>query len=81
MWEAYGRRTFHPVVLGSVAGQPWQANQALQALMPCPDQTSAQHLAEQLGNATVQDYLTAQQMAGTMNWAQPGRIKRMLVLT
>lgn len=79
MWEAYGRREFLPIVLGAVNGQPWQANQALQVLMPCADKPTADDLARRLSAPAVQDYLTAQQMAGTMNWAQPGRIKRLLV--
>ena len=79
LWEAYGRREFRPIALGSVAGQTWQANQALQVLMPCPDRATAEDLASRLSAPAVQDYLAAQQMAGTMNWAQPGRIKRLLV--
>jgi hypothetical protein len=74
VWEAYGKNSFKPTLfLGN-----WQANQSLQAFIPCPDNTSASLLLNQLLNPDVEQYLLASRMKGTMNWAQPGKISAIL---
>jgi hypothetical protein len=77
-WEAYGRSEFIPCVLGVVDGQPWQANQSLQAFIPLHDEATARAVARRLADPAIASWLRAQGTAGTMNWAQPGRIKRIL---
>ena len=78
VWEAYGKKEFKPIVFGSIEGQPWQANQALQAYIPCESEMEAEFLAGQLRSSRIQEYLQSTRAEGTCNWAQPGRIKRFL---
>jgi hypothetical protein len=74
VWEAYGKASFKPKLFcGS-----WQANQSLQAFIPCPDKAAANLLLDQLINPAVEQYLAASRMEGTMNWAQPGKISAIL---
>jgi hypothetical protein len=74
VWEAYGKDTFRPQIFqGS-----WQANQSLQAFIPCADEAMARQILAKLSNPLVQQYLRASKMEGTMNWAQPGKIASIL---
>jgi hypothetical protein len=77
-WPAYGATTFTPQVFGAVAGQPWQANQAAQAFVPCADRAEAEAVAAQLRTPAVAAWLSAFQTAGTRSWAQPGRIAALM---
>lgn len=77
VWEAYGRSSFRPLLLEG----RWQANQSLQAFMPFWDRSEAERVLEELENPLVEEYLGSFGMAGTMNWAQPGKIKRLLRVT
>lgn len=79
MWEAYGRGHFNPRAFGMHDGQPWQANQALQAFLPVDDEVTASTIVRRLSDPSIEQWLRAHGTAGTMNWAQPGRIKRLLV--
>ena len=81
VWEAYGKRDFTPTVFSSIDDQPWQANQALQAYIPCVSRSEADKLAERLRSSGIQQYLKSMKAEGTCNWAQPGRIKRFLKFT
>jgi hypothetical protein len=81
VWESYGRSNFRPRLLSTVNGQEWQANQALQAFMPCSDAAEASELLEKLESSKVEAYLRSLAVEGTCNWAQPGRIKRFLQFT
>ena len=74
VWEAYGKKTFKPQLFTG----DWQANQALQAFIPCNDLNEARHLLKKLSDPAVEQYLLASKMAGTMNWAQPGKISAIL---
>lgn len=76
VWEAYGKSSFRPkVFLGN-----WQANQSLQAFMPAVDKEEAMKILASLSDGVVERYLLSYKMEGTMNWAQPGKIKRLLKL-
>jgi hypothetical protein len=74
IWEAYGKNTFRPKLFSG----EWQANQALQAFMPFESAAEAQKVLARLENGDVEEYLLSLKMEGTMNWAQPGKIKRLL---
>jgi len=78
VWEAYGKTNFRPRIFGSFNGKPWQANQAMQAFIPCSSLAEAEHLLDQLERSNIESYLKSLSVEGTCNWAQPGRIKRFL---
>ena len=80
VWEAYGKSNFNPIVLSSYDGKPWQANQAMQAFIPCSSLPEAENLLNLLKNSNIERYLKSLNIQGTCNWAQPGRIKRFLKL-
>ncbi|HTY10262.1 MAG TPA: N-6 DNA methylase [Bacteroidota bacterium] len=77
MWEAFGRKTYRPKIFSG----RWQGNQALHAYIPTDDRLSAADICTRLRHPAVQRYLSSQQMEGTCNWAQPGRISGLLSLT
>lgn len=74
IWEAYGRSSFLPRL---VEGN-WQANQSLQAYIPAYDITEAKEILTSLQHPSIEKYLRAMKMEGTMNWAQPGKIKKLI---
>lgn len=74
VWESLGKRRFNAVVLDG----DWQGNQAMHAYIPSSSRENAESICRRL-NTTVPAYLEAFGMEGTCNWAQPGRIKRLLV--
>ncbi len=74
VWEAYGKKTFNPIL---VEGN-WQANQALQAFIPFQTKQHAETILKQLKNPAIEEYLLSLRMEGTMNWAQPGKIKKLI---
>ena len=73
-WEAYGKKTYRPKVFSG----DWQGNQALHAYIPTEDREAALDICRKLRDPIVQFYLSSQRMEGTCNWAQPGRIARLL---
>lgn len=73
-WESLGKREFRAVVLDG----HWQGNQAMHAYIPSSSPKDARRICAEL-NESVPAYLKAFGMEGTCNWAQPGRIKRLLV--
>lgn len=73
-WEALGGRRFAPAVL---AGR-FQGNQALHAFCPCAGEEEAETLAAALRRPEVETWLRSSTMAGTCNWAQPGRVAQIL---
>jgi hypothetical protein len=81
LWEAYGRNTFSPRIFSGRDEMCWQGNQALHAYIPCEDRKSAERICASLRNPFVQHYLSSQLMEGTCNWAQPGRVSKLLELT
>ena len=76
VWEAYGKKKFYPIM---VQGN-WQANQSLQAFVPTQTLEAAEKLLRELKNPVIEDYLLSLKMEGTMNWAQPGKIKKLMQL-
>jgi len=74
VWEAYGKKKFNPQIFDG----DWQANQSLQACMPCADKSAAEKILGDLRHPSVEEYLLASKMEGTMNWAQPGKISPLL---
>lgn len=74
IWDAYGRDRLDARVLGPREdGAVWQADQALQAYIPCRTLDDAGRIAGVLNGSEVADYLAGLRGAGTRNWAQPGR--------
>lgn len=74
VWEAYGKKVFEPRIFDS----EWQANQSLQAYMPASSLSQAERILESLQDSRIEEYLLSLKMEGTMNWAQPGKIKKLL---
>ncbi len=73
-WEAYGKSTYLPKVFSG----NWQGNQALHAYIPTENHAEAIDICQKLCDPVVQLYLSSQGMEGTCNWAQPGRISKLL---
>ena len=78
IWQAYGKSDFTPIVLSSVEGQVWQANQAMHAFIPCWTKREAQRIKAALENPEIPILLKQLNGAGKCNWAQPGKIKKIL---
>ncbi|MYI93613.1 SAM-dependent DNA methyltransferase [Candidatus Poribacteria bacterium] len=78
IWEAYGRKHFNPIVVSDVAGQVWQGNQSLQAYIPCWDGNEAHQVKTELENPEIPKLLRQLNGSGKCNWAQPGKIKKIL---
>lgn len=74
IWEAYGKMEFNPQIFNG----KWQANQSLQAFIPVKTEEEAKRLLSSLQNKKIENYLLSLKMEGTMNWAQPGKIKKLL---
>jgi len=74
VWEAYGKNSFRPKLFAGT----WQANQSLQAFIPCSERQEAERLLMELSNPRVEEFLLASRMGGTMSWAQPGRVSSLL---
>ena len=74
-WPAYGAGRFSPQVISF----PWQGQQALHAHIPCESREEAEALRAELARPCVEEYLRAFGIAGTRNFAQPGRVARLLM--
>lgn len=74
VWEAYGKTEFQPRIFPG----RWQANQSLQAFIPVRSRPEAEKILARLNTPPVESYLSSLKMEGTMNWAQPGKIKKLL---
>lgn len=72
-WEAFGKKEFKPQIFEG----RWQANQSLQAFIPCSDIIMAKSVLASLKNPAVESYLHSFNMQGTMNWAQPGKMRHL----
>lgn len=81
MWEAYGRSRFNPVVLSCVDGQAWQGNQSMHAFIPCWSEDAAHRIKDALENPEIPRLLRQLNGAGKCNWAQPGKMKKILSFT
>ena len=78
IWEAYGKRHFNPIVVSNIDGQVWQANQAMHAFIPCWCENEAHQVKNALGNPEIPKLLRQLNGSGKCNWAQPGKIKKIL---
>jgi hypothetical protein len=74
IWESYGKTTFTPQLFEG----RWQANQSLQAYIPVQKTAEAKKILHQLQDKRIETYLLSLRMKGTMNWAQPGKIKKLV---
>lgn len=74
IWEAYGKTTFNPTIFDG----NWQANQSLQAFIPVRTIEEAKRVQNDLSDKQIENYLLSLKMEGTMNWAQPGKIKKII---
>jgi methylase of polypeptide subunit release factors len=80
LWQAYGQRTFNPTIFEPYDSQPWQGNQALHAYVPCESQENAVQVLNGLQQPAIQTLLEQLGGAGKCNWAQPGKITKILSL-
>ena len=78
MWEAYGKNEFNPIVLSDIDGQVWQGNQSMHAFIPCWNGQDAQRIKTALEHPEIPALLRQLNGAGKCNWAQPGKIKKIL---
>lgn len=79
-WQAYGKNDFKPIVVGSHSGLPWQGNQAMHAFIPCWSEADAMRIQSALDSPLVTDFLKQLNGEGKCNWAQPGKVKKLLAL-
>lgn len=73
-WEASGKKRFLPKIFPG----RWQGNQALHGYMPANTLEEAQRIKEGLSRPIIEKYLLSLRMEGTLNWAQPGKIKKII---
>lgn len=78
IWEAYGQKQFRPIVLHEFSGLAWQANQAMHAFIPCWSKTDAKRILNGLLNPNILALLKQLNGDGKCNWAQPGKIGKIL---
>ena len=78
IWEAYGKSRFKPVVLNDIDGQAWQGNQSMHAFIPCWSEDVAHEIKSALENPEIPKLLRQLNGAGKCNWAQPGKMKKIL---
>jgi predicted RNA methylase len=78
IWQAYGKSDFSPLLLSNVDGQFWQGNQAMHAFIPCWSLENALQLLDLLKNPRIPRLLHELNGGGKCNWAQPGKIKKIL---
>lgn len=76
IWEAFGRKSFRPIILSG----HWQGNQALHAFIPMDNYERAEETLRALLHPQIENYLIASRSEGTCNWAQPGRLKPLLLM-
>lgn len=79
MWKAFGESIFTPVILPphNYFGS-WQGNQSLNVYIGVSSLREASQVFKKLTNPLIQEYLSSLRMQGTCNWAQPGRMKKMI---
>jgi hypothetical protein len=82
MWKAFGDSLFSPkVLLPDTFLGSWQGNQSLNAYIGVSTLNEAHQVLDKLTNPIIQEYLSSLRMKGTCNWAQPGRIKKLITFT
>lgn len=78
IWQAYGKHTFDPIILSTFDDKPWQGNQAMHAFIPCWREDDALRICQQLKNPRIEKILGELNGQGKCNFAQPGKIKKLL---
>lgn len=79
MWKAFGDSIFTPKLLRPDRNfGSWQGNQSLNAFIGTATIEEAKEIHSKLTNPLIQDYLASLRMQGTCNWAQPGRMKKLM---
>lgn len=78
IWQAYGRSDFNPIIVNQHDGKAWQGNQAMHAFIPCREEDDAQRIRDALQNPAILTLLKQLNGSGKCNWAQPGKIKKIL---
>jgi hypothetical protein len=79
-WQAYGKSEFKPITIDSYCGLPWQGNQAMHAFIPCWSEADATRIQKALDSPLVTEFLKQLNGEGKCNWAQPGKVKKLLAL-
>jgi hypothetical protein len=79
LWEAYGKKEFRPILLTQFEGKPWQGNQAMHAFIPSWDLKDACRILEEFSSPMIGKILAQLNGSGKCNWAQPGKIKSLLL--
>ncbi len=79
MWKAFGDNMFTPKILepDNYFGS-WQGNQSLNAYIGVSTLQEANEVLNKLADPMIQEYLSSLRMQGTCNWAQPGRMKKLI---
>ena len=80
IWQAYGRSEFYPILLSNYQGKNWQGNQAMHAFIPCWDLPEAKRIMNELRRSNISVLLKQLNGIGKCNWAQPGKIRKILSL-
>ena len=70
VWEAYGKSNFSPRIFGCVDGQPWQADQAMQAFIPVR-RWPRRRIARPAGEFNIESYLKSLSVEGTCSGHSP----------
>lgn len=78
IWQAYGKNDFNPIILDAEDGKAWQGNQAMHAFIPCWSEGDAKRIMKSLQNPAIFTLLKQLNGGGKCNWAQPGKIKKIL---
>jgi len=80
IWLTAGEKKFKPILVDSVDGKAWQANQSLQAFLPFESKILAEKTFSELKKLS--DTLDPEILGtpGTLGWGQPGRIMNIMSL-
>ncbi len=76
IWQAYGANEFNPQLFDG----KFQANQSLQCFMAFDDYRLAKSIFNQITMPAVKRYFQSFAMNGTMSFAQPGKVKKLLTI-
>ena len=76
VWESYGKKEFKPMLFEG----DWQSNQSLHSYIPVKEKKDAIKILEFLNSNNVKKYIASYLSEGTMNFAQPGRIKKLFII-
>jgi len=77
VWESFGKKEFKPMLFDS----KWQANQSLQSYIAVKNKEEALKILDYLNSENTKKYISSYLSEGTMNFAQPGRIKNLFKIS